>query len=132
VPAGTTIFSIGKGDVQVMAEWSSLLARWRRWIIVPALAWGGILVMLAFLRSGTPFQPPFLSLGDIGCVLASVAIGVLAYRRKKKDIVSLCVPLFALFIFIFPMEARPGLAMDIIYAATITALVIRLEMNFPE
>jgi hypothetical protein len=115
-----------------MAEGSSLLSGWRRWIIVPALAWGGILVMLALLALGIPFQPPSLSFGDLGCVLASVAIAVIAYGRKKKDIVSLCVPLFALFIFIFPLEAKPGLAMDLIYAATITALVIRLEKYFPE
>jgi hypothetical protein len=110
-----------------MAEGSSLLARWRHWIIVPALAWGGILAMVAL-----PVQPPYLSFGDLGCVLASAAIAVLAYQRKKKDIVSLCVPLFAAFIFIFPQEARPGIAMDIIYAATLTALVIRLEKYFPE
>jgi len=81
-----------------------------------------------------PLQTPFLSLslGDLGCVLASVAIAVIASGRKKKDIVSLCVPLFALFIFIFPLEAKPGLAMDLIYAATLTALVIRLEKYFPE
>lgn len=112
-----------------MAEGSSLLATWRRWIIVPALAWGGILLFLAF-----PVQTPVLSLslGDLGCVLASVAIAVIAYGRKKRDIVSLCVPLFALFIFILPLEAKPGLAMDLIYAATLTALVIRLEKYFPE
>jgi uncharacterized membrane protein YccC len=110
-----------------MAEGSSLLDRWRRWIIVPALAWGGILAMVAL-----PFQPPYVSFGDLGCILASAAIAVLAYQRKKKDIVSLCVPLFALFIFIFPLEAKPTPAMDLIYAATITALVIRLEKYFPE
>jgi hypothetical protein len=112
-----------------MAEGSSLLATWRRWIIVPALAWGGILLFLAF-----PVQTPVLSLslGDFGCILASVAIAVIAYGRKKRDIVSLCVPLFALFIFILPLEAKPGLAMDLMYAATLTALVIRLEKYFPE
>ena len=110
-----------------MAEGAPLLATWRRWIIVPALAWGGILLGLAL-----PFQPPSLSFGDLGCVLASVAIAVIAYGRKKRDIVSLCVPLFAAFIFIFPQEVKPGIAMDIIYAATLTALVIRLEKYFPE
>jgi hypothetical protein len=103
-----------------MAEGAPLLATWRRWIIVPALAWGGILLGLAL-----PLQTPFLSLspGDLGCVLASVAIAVIAYGRKKRDIVS---------IFVFPLEAKPGLAMDLIYAATLTALVIRLEKYFPE
>jgi len=109
-----------------MAEGPSLLARWRRWIIVPALAWGGILAGLLL-----PFQPPFLSFGALGCVLGSAAIAAIAFTRKKRDIVSLCTPIFAVLIFIFPMETNPGLALELIYAATLTALVIRLEKYFP-
>jgi hypothetical protein len=110
-----------------MAEGFSLFARWRRWVIVPALAWGGILAGLLI-----PFQPPFLSLGDIGCFLASVAIGIIAFMRQKKDLVSLFIPVIAVFIFIFPLEQKPGLAFQIVYAISLTALVIRLEKYFPE
>lgn len=112
-----------------MAEGAPLLATWRRWILVPALAWGGILLSLAL-----PYQTPVLSLSlaDVGCFLASVAIAVIAYTRKKKDLVSLCIPVIAVFIFIVPLEAKPGLALQIIYAISLTALVIRLEKYFPE
>ncbi|HVN66407.1 MAG TPA: hypothetical protein VMT31_07335 [Methanomicrobiales archaeon] len=109
-----------------MAEGSSLLSGWRRWIIVPLLAWGGILAGLVL-----PFQPPFLSFGSLGCVLGSIAISVMAFLRPKKDIVSLAVPIFAVLIFVFPLETAPGLAMQLVYATTLTALVIRLEKRFP-
>ena len=107
-----------------MAEGSSLLARWQRWIIVPALAWGGILAELLL-----PPSPLWLPWGDLGCFLASIAIAVTAYFRKKKDIVSLCIPLVAIFAF---LPQNPGLFFDSLYAASLTALVIRLELRFPE
>ena len=109
-----------------MAEGSSPGGRKHLWVLVPALAWGGVLAELA-----VPFPPPFLSLGSLGCVLASAAIAVLAFQRPKKDIVSLCVPIFAVIMFVFPQETRPTLVLEVLYAATLTALVIRLEKRFP-
>jgi hypothetical protein len=108
-----------------MAEGSPLKDGRYLWLFVPALSWGGILAGLLI-----PFSPPYLSLGAYGCTLASLAIAALALRKKKKDIVSLCVPIFALLIFITPLETPPGLAMEILYAATLTGLVIRLEKRF--
>jgi hypothetical protein len=109
-----------------MAEGFSLPGRWYRWIIVPALAWGGIVAGLLL-----PSSPLYLPLGDLGCFLGSMAIAVLAFSRKKKDIVSLCIPLVAVFAFL-PQDPGPGLAFQIVYAASLTALVIRLEKKFPE
>jgi len=109
-----------------MAEGPVAGGRRYLWTLVPAFAWGGILAGLIL-----PFQPPFLSLGSLGCVLGSAAIAVLAFLRPRKDIVSLCVPIFAVMIFVFPLEMAPGLAMQLLYATTITALVIRLEKRFP-
>ena len=109
-----------------MAEGSSLSDRRHLWILIPALAWGGILA--GFLL---PFSPPFLSFGSLGCVLGSLAIAALALTRQRKDIVSLCTPIFAVFIFVAPLETPPGLSMQLLYAATLTALVIRLEKRFP-
>jgi len=106
-----------------MAEGSSLRGRRHLWVLVPALAWGGILAL--------PFSPPFLSLGSIGCVLGSLAIAGLALTRQRKDIVSLCTPIFAAIIFVTPPETPPGLPIQVLYAATLTALVIRLEKRFP-
>ena len=111
-----------------MAEGLSLTAlvgSGHLWLLVPALAWGGVLAGVLL-----PFAPPFLSFGAYGCVLGSIAIAVLAFRKKRRDIVSLCVPIFALLIFITPLETRPGILMEALYAATLTGLVIRLEKRF--
>jgi hypothetical protein len=111
-----------------MKEGSSPAARkdrWHLWVLVPALAWGGILA--GFLL---PFPGPFLPFGSLGCVLGSVAIAALAATRQRKDIVSLCTPVFALIIFVTPLETPPGLLMQVLYAATLTALLIRLEKRF--
>lgn len=108
-----------------MAEGSSLIDRRNFWILVPLLSWGGVLAGAVL-----PFSPPYLSFGAIGCVLGSVAIAVLAFRKKRKDIVSLCTPIFAIIIFITPLETPPGLLIQVLYAVTLTALVIRLEKRF--
>jgi hypothetical protein len=108
-----------------MAEGSPPKNHLHLWLVVPALAWGGILARILL-----PFPPPYISFGAYGCVLGSIAIAVLALGKKKKDIVSLCTPIFALIIFITPLETRPGLLMEVLYAATLTALLIRLEKRF--
>ncbi|MDD1663756.1 MAG: hypothetical protein LUQ32_00215 [Methanomicrobiales archaeon] len=108
-----------------MAEGSSLKGGRFIWLLVPALSWGGVLAGIIL-----PFSLPYLSFGAYGCVLGSIAIAVLAFRKKRKDIVSLCVPIFALLIFITPLETRPGILMEVLYAATLTGLAIRLETRF--
>ena len=108
-----------------MAEGAPLKDRLHLWLVVPALVWGGVLAEIML-----PVSPPLLSFGAYGCVLGSLAIAVLAIRKKRKDIVSLCTPIFALIIFITPLETRPGLLMEVLYAATLTALLIRLEKRF--
>ncbi|MGA2935129.1 MAG: hypothetical protein ABSD81_08260 [Methanomicrobiales archaeon] len=107
-----------------MAEGSPLKNRLHLWLVVPALAWGGILARVLL-----PFPPPYISFGAYGCVLGSIAIAVLAIRKKKKDIVSLCTPIFAFFIF-NPMAPTPDFLIELLYAATLTALLIRLEKRF--
>jgi hypothetical protein len=92
-------------------------------VLVPALAWGGIIAEYIF-------SPPLLPLGSAGCVLGSVAIAALAATKNRKDIVSLSTPVFALIIFVTPLETPPGLLVQALYAATLTALLIRLEKRF--
>ena len=96
------------------------------WLLVPALSWGGILAGLL-----VPAWPPVLPAGPLGCILASAAIALLALGRQKKDIVSLCVPIFAIMIFVVPLETPPTIAIQVLYAASLTGLVLRLERRFP-
>jgi hypothetical protein len=107
-----------------MAEGSPHPVRRYLWVLVPALAWGGIAAEYVF-------SPPLLTLGSLGCILGSLAIALLALVRPRKDIVSLCTPIFAVMIFVAPLETPPGLPIQVLYAATLTALVIRLERRFP-
>ncbi len=101
------------------------MGRRRSWLLVPVLSWGGVLAGILL-----PFPAPYLPFGSIGCVLASLAIAAIALTKQRKDIVSLCTPVFALFIFIIPLETPPGILMQVLYAATITGLAIRLEKRF--
>lgn len=109
-----------------MAKGPSLKDRRHFWLLVPALSWGGVLAGILL-----PFSPPYLPFGSFGCVLASLAIAAMALTRQRKDIVSICVPIFAVIIFVFPLETKPTLVLEVLYAATLTALVIRLEKRFP-
>ena len=96
-------------------------------VSIPVLAFGGIPVAIALARAGWIDDPGTFAWG---CVIASALIAYLAYLKPKKDIVSLLVPFFALLIFIVPMEMKPTVLTQVLYAATLTALVVRLQMRF--
>lgn len=94
---------------------------------VPIVSFGGIPVAIALARAGLIENPgPFAW----GCVIGSVLIAYLAYLKPKRDLVSLLVPLFALLIFIVPMEMPPTVLTQLLFAATLTALVVRLQRSF--
>ena len=91
------------------------------------LAWGGIAlaVLLQYLGliSHAAYHP-------WGCVLASFVLAYLAYIKKRKDIVTLFTPIYAILIFFgFEMES-PSLSLQLLYALTLTALLLRLHFLF--
>lgn len=96
----------------------------KTWILVPIIAFGGALIggIASSLR---------LIAGTGGCLIASILLAYLAYNKPKKDIVSLCTPLFAILIF-FNDSFDPTLLLpiQILYAASITILVLRLNARF--
>jgi hypothetical protein len=96
----------------------------RIWVLVPLIAFGGTILggIIPSLR---------IIAGTGGCLLASIILAYLAFRKPKKDIVSLLTPLYAVLIFfndsfdstlLFPIQA--------LYAASITILVLRLNARF--
>jgi hypothetical protein len=96
----------------------------RTWLLVPAISFGGILVSQI---------SPLLSLaGTVGCVLASFLLAFLAFRKPKRDIVSLLTPLYAVLIFYSPGDMMYLLLIQLLYAASITVLVIRLNARFSQ
>jgi hypothetical protein len=96
----------------------------RTWILVPIIAFGGVLIAWGI--------PSMISIaGTGGCVLASFVLAFLAFRKPKKDIVSLLTPLYAVLIF-FNESFDPTLLLPIqtLYAASMTILVFRLNARF--
>jgi hypothetical protein len=65
-----------------------------------------------------------------GCVAGSFVLGYRASILPRRDIVALCVPLFALLIFVVPMDFTPNLLLQALYAGSITLLAARLELKF--
>ncbi len=94
---------------------------------VPIAAFGGIPVAIGLARAGLVQDPGSFAWG---CVIGSVLLAYLAYLKPRRDIVSLLAPLYALLIFIVPMELPPSLLTQVLFAATLTALVVRLQRSF--
>jgi hypothetical protein len=94
--------------------------------VVLALVWGGIAVamILSWLRiiddPGTFFW---------GCIAGSFALAYLAVKKKKLDIVSLLTPVYGIIIFTC-LDVTPNLLLQALYAASITALLIRIHQRF--
>lgn len=96
-------------------------------IAVPAVAFGGILVALALEFVGLiPDAGKF----GWGCVVASFLLAYLAYIKPRRDIVSLCAPFYGLLIFVVPLEVQPNLLMQVLYAISISFLLLRLHLRF--
>ncbi len=98
----------------------------RNWILVPLIAFAGVLI-------GWAVPSLVVLAGTGGCVLASVFLAFIAYQKPKKDIVSLLTPLYAVLIF-FNDSFTPALLTPIqgLYAASLTILVLRLNARFSQ
>ncbi|WP_245320516.1 hypothetical protein [Methanofollis sp. W23] len=107
--------------------------RRRLWAVVPAVAFGGLLVsVVALLVAGESVMNvyhPYWAAGKWGCIIASFVLGYAAYQKKRKDLVSLLAPLYAVLIFLTG-DFSGGPIMQVAYAATITILAVRLEKRF--
>jgi hypothetical protein len=96
-------------------------------IAIPVVSFGG-----AALGYGLQVLGVIPDAGEFywGCVIGSVLLAYLAWQKPRKDIVSLLAPLYALIIFIVPMELRPNLLLQVLFAASITILMVRLNVRF--
>lgn len=94
---------------------------------VPLASFGGIPVAIALANAGLiPNPGPF----GWGCVIGSVLLAYIAYLKPRRDLVSLCAPLFAVLIFVVPTEMQPTVLTQLLFAATVTILVVRLNRSF--
>lgn len=96
-------------------------------IAVPVTSFGG-----AALGYGLQLSGVIADAGEFywGSVIGSILLAYLAWLKPRKDIVSLLAPLYALIIFIIPLELRPNLVLQLLFAASITILMIRLNVRF--
>jgi len=104
---------------------SPLIANPRFWLIVPAIAFAGIVLGMVF--SGAPV---LANAGVYSCVIASFVLGALAFSKPRKDIVAILVPVFAVLIFNPWSEYETGPLTQILFALTITVVAWRLENRF--
>ena len=95
--------------------------------LVIILAWGGIalavLLQYVGLVSHAAYHP-------WGCVLASFVLAYLAYIKKRKDIVTLFTPIYAILIFFGFEMGSPSLSLQLLYALTLIAMLFRLHFIF--
>lgn len=96
-------------------------------LAIPAVSFGGIFIALALEQGG---QIPDAGKFAWGCVAGSVLLAYLAYIKPRRDIVSLCAPLYALLIFVAPLEVQPSLILQVLFAASLTVLTVRLQLRF--
>jgi len=100
-----------------------------RWLelAVPLFSFGGILI--AFLLLGQGYIMSF-RIAAAGCIIASFILAYLAWIRPKKDIVALTTPLYSIIFFVLPTDLIPDLILPILYAVSLTILLVRLKYRF--
>jgi len=104
----------------------------RFWLAVPAVSFGGILVSaLAIVAKGDQMLVDH-SLWAIGLwanVVASFMLFAYAYTRPRKDLVAMLAPMYAVIIFLVG-DFSTGPIMQVLFAASITILAVRVEKKF--
>jgi hypothetical protein len=100
-----------------------------RWLelAVPAFAFGGIPIAFLLLNQG--YLQSF-RIASAGCIIASILLAYLAWIRPKKDIVALTTPIYAVILFVLPSDLVPDLILPILYAISLTILLVRLKYRF--
>ena len=99
------------------------LYRWLE-LAVPLFSFGGIAIAFFFLSQGNIQD---IRIASVGCIIASFILAYLAWIRPKKDIVALTTPLYAIILFVLPSELIPDLILPILYAISLTILLVRLK-----
>jgi hypothetical protein len=98
-------------------------------LAVPAVSFGSIILNVFLLEMGL-----ITDIGPFGAgqFVASILLAILAWTMPRKDIVSLMAPIYALLIFVVPLDLKPNVLTQILFAASISVLVIRLNRSFSQ
>jgi hypothetical protein len=100
-----------------------------RWleIGVPLFSFGGAFLAILFQIQGIALD---FRIPAFGCVLASCFLAYLAWIRPKKDIVALTTPIYSFIFFIVPTDYSTGVVLQVLYAVSLTILLVRLKYRF--
>ncbi len=96
-------------------------------LAVPLFSFGGAAAAILAGMEGIPLDFHYPALG---CVIASCVLAYLAWLRKKKDIVALSTPIYAFIFFIVPTDIALGIILMLLYAVSLTILLVRLKLRF--
>jgi len=96
-------------------------------LAVPLFSFGGILIAFYLLNQGYLLS---FRIAAAGCIIASIILAYLAWIRPKKDIVALTTPMYSIIFFVLPSDLIPDLILPILYAVSLTILLVRLKYRF--
>ncbi len=96
-------------------------------LAVPLLSFGGALLAIFAIDSGSTLDIRYFA---AGCVISSCILAWLAWIRPVKDIVALSTPIYAIIFFIVPTNLAVTLILEMLYAASLTILLVRLKLRF--
>jgi hypothetical protein len=96
-------------------------------LAVPILSLGGGFLAILVASTGSIIDARFFA---TGCILGSFILAYLSWIRPKKDIVSLTTPLYAIFFFVMPSDYGIGIPLVMLYAVSLTLLLVRLKYRF--
>lgn len=96
-------------------------------VAVPAVSFGSVLLNVLLQQMGLLADPGSFGIGQMA---GSILLAALAWTMPRKDIVSLIAPIYALLIFVVPLDLQPNLFTQFLFAVSLSVLVIRLNRSF--
>ncbi len=94
---------------------------------VPVLSFAGALVGLLLLLNNIQVD---IHIPILGSLFASFALAYLAWIRPRKDIVALSTPVYSIVFLAFPLDNVSAFILEVLYAVSLTALLVRLKYRF--
>jgi hypothetical protein len=96
-------------------------------IAVPLVSFGFTFAGILLWQAGITISFQFFA---IGCLIGSCILAYLAWIRPRKDIVALSTPLYAFIFFVVPTDYSAGVILQLLYAFSLTILLVRLKNRF--
>jgi hypothetical protein len=96
-------------------------------IAIPVISFGGTGLGLLLEQLGIISDAGSFFWGSLA---GSFLLAYLAWIKPRRDIVSLLAPMYAVIIFLFAVETKPTVILQLLFAASLTILAVRLNRRF--